>query len=125
MTAATQTQTADAPTSNNDEQIIQTLTANMTAAEIRAWMSENDVPRPRGARKAESVERAIEVAPELTAEKAASFEAPAFRVTCSCGVDQTHDDFDDAYEAARSHKSEYTTHWPKAVDVANDERIYG
>ena len=125
MTAATQTQTAGAPTPENNDQIVQTLTASMTAAEIRAWMSEEGIPRPRGARKAESVERALEVAPELTAEKAASFEAPAFRVTCSCGVDQTHDDFDDAYEAARSHKSQHNTHWPKAVDVANDERIYG
>ena len=125
MSATPQTQTVDAPAQNNEDEIVETIVANMTAAEIRTWMSENNIPRPRGARKAESVRRAYEVDPNLTTKVAEDFETPAYRVTCSCGVDQTHDDFDDAYEAARSHKSEHTTHWPKAVDVANDERIYG
>lgn len=127
MSATTQTQAVDAPTQNNDEarELARTLVANMTAADIRSWMSEEGLTRSRAARKMESALQAYEQDPELVREKADELVA-GFEVSCpNCDLDEAFAAADEAEERARDHKSANHTHFPRAVDVAADERIYG
>lgn len=128
MTAATQTQTEDASIAENEEahELIKTIVTNMTAAEIRAWMSENGVTRTRAARKKESVTEAYEQAPWLVSETADRLRT-RFHVVCGhCdNLDEEHVDEDDAVEAAKAHKSENPTHFPRAIDTEEEENIYG
>lgn len=126
MTATTQTQTADAPEQETTD-AIEAIVAHMTAGEIRSWMSENGLTRSRGARKRPSAIQAYEQDPALVEEKARELESELarFQAYCThCDFDGRHDTEDEAVEAAKGHKSENPTHFPRAVDTETEERLY-
>jgi hypothetical protein len=117
QTEAAQTQTADA------DALARVIAENMTAGEIRAWMSDNGLTRSRGARKHESVLQAHEQDPALVQKLAEHLEGD-YGVTCTCGLEETFATAGDAEDFARAHKSLNHTHFPRARGP-EDERIYG
>lgn len=127
MTATTQTAN-DAQNMTADE-AAEVLVDNMTAAQIRKWMSENGLSRTRGARKYQSALLAFEQDEEKTIAKAEELLAalPRFHVVCGhCGgLDEWTDDAEEAETTAKEHKSANNTHFPRAIDTVEGGRIYG
>jgi hypothetical protein len=116
-----------------DEELAELLAANMTAAELRGFMSGHGMTRSRGARKLESARQAVEqdrtrVAAWLDRVLGLAGGEHDCTVTCACGLEESFAARDEAVEAARAHKSDNPTHFPRARDESaegDDARLYG
>jgi len=91
---------------------------------LRAFMSNAGLRRSRGADKLTSALQAAEQAPALVKAAAENHRAQ-YEVTCACGLEAEHRDAGAAEDAARAHKSDNPTHFPRAVDTVEGEALYG
>jgi len=106
-----------------DDEVATALTADQTAEELRRLAAHIPaVSRSRGATKAETAEEVVEQAPEAARNVAAGGD---FDVSCTCGLSFSVDSAEVAEEAARQHKSQSPTHFPRAVDGRDDTGLYG
>lgn len=110
-----------------DDELAEELAMNTKAEELRRFMSAYGMTRSRGARKLESARQAVEQDRTRVAATVARYVEDEGEHVATCGHCDYEERFHDegaAEEAARSHKSENPTHFPRAL--ANDEeRIYG
>jgi hypothetical protein len=96
----------------------------MGVEELRAFMSDAGLVRSRGADKFTSALQAAAQAPGLV-DAAAEARRARYEVTCACGLEESHGDAGAAEDAARAHKSDNPTHFPRAVDAVKGEALYG
>jgi hypothetical protein len=113
----------------DDEQLAAELAGAMHAQELRSWMSAHGLRRSRGARKLESAEQAVGQDRTLVAAWAEANVGGVggggeYSAMCSCGLEEHYGSEEAAVEAARSHKSDHSDHFPKAWGP-DGERLYG
>ena len=111
-----------------DQELARALASELSAQELRSYMSAYGLTRSRGARKLESAIQAVEqdrvtVAATIDSIRGISNTDPHTAV-CSCGFEQFFGDEEAAIEAAERHKSENPNHFPKAWGNG-ERRLYG
>ena len=93
---------------DDDETVAGMLIDQMNVPDLRELCSENDVSRPRGASKAQTVDALVDQAPEASAAAVGVEVAkvtPGYVTMCPCGLESEHDERDGAISAAKDHLS--------------------
>lgn len=123
MAQSTEVHTGVEVENMTDDDIATELTTQFTAEELRRLAAHIPaVARPRGATKSETAEVIVDEAREAAETVVAGGN---FHVECTCGLSFRVAHPQTARRAAKQHKSDNITHFPRAIDGVDGSGIYG
>jgi len=86
------------------DSVAEKLHEKLNVPELRRLASDNDVSRERGASKAETAMAVADQAPEAAADAVGmKTEEPGYVTSCTCGLEEDHDELAGAVDGAKSH----------------------